>query len=245
MFPTSRTNISTSLTSDLTGRSRILTAFLMTILLSSSWAWGHSTLIERIQKTQNSIVTVQTELTKIMHTSPPRSATFQRTGAGLIIDPSGIIVTNTHIIINAPFIFVILKDGTKLPAQVLFASGNYDFSFLRIQPPYHLQSVKWADSSRIAIGDPIIAIGNADFDLKSILSGHIKSIIQSVSTGTNDFLELDLDLYRGDSGGPVLDDQGRLLGLIMGQRESQQNSSIAIAANKIHQQYLQYKRNLP
>ena len=174
-----------------------------------------STLIDRIQNTQNSIVTVRTELTKIMHTSPPRTATFQRTGAGLIIDPSGIIVTNTHIIINAPFIFVILKDGTKLPAQVLFASGNYDFSFLRIQPPHPLQSVKWADSSLISIGEPIIAIGNSDFDNQSILSGHIKSIIQSVSTGTNDFLELDLDLYHGDSGGPILDDQGRLLGLIM------------------------------
>ena len=218
---------------------------LITQGIIPSYAWSETSLIERIQKTQNSIVTVRTQLTKIMHTSPPKSATFQRTGAGLIIDPSGIIVTNTHIIINAPFIFVILKDGTKLPAQVLFASGNYDFSFLRVQPPHPLQSVKWADSSRIGIGDPIIAIGNADFDHSSILSGHIKSIIQSVSTGANDFLELDLDLYQGDSGGPILDYQGRLLGLIMAKRESQQNSSIAIASNKIHQQYLQYKRNLP
>ena len=221
-----------------------LLAMTQCVLLTSS-VWAQPSLIERIQKTQNSIVTVRTELTKIMHTAPPRSATFQRTGAGLIIDPSGIIVTNTHIIINAPFIFVILKDGTKLPAQVLFASGNYDFSFLRVQPPHPLGSVKWADSSRIAIGDPIIAIGNADFDHSSILSGHIKSIIQSVSMDTRDFLELDLDLYQGDSGGPILDYQGRLLGLIMAKRESQQNSSIAIASNKIHQQYLQYKRNLP
>jgi len=69
--------------------------------------------------------------------------------------------------------------------------------------------------------------------------------MQSFSQGTNDFLELDLDLYHGDSGGPILDYQGRLLGLIMAKRESQPNSSIAIASNKIHQQYLQYKRNLP
>jgi S1-C subfamily serine protease len=228
MLPTSRTILIT-----------------LCILLVFSYCWADSTLIERIQNTQNSIVTVRTELTKMMHTTPPRSATFQRTGSGLIIDASGIIVTNTHIIINAPFIFVILKDGTKLTAQVLFASGNYDFSFLRVQPPHKLQSVKWADSSRIAVGDPIIAIGNADFDNQSILSGHIKSIIQNVSRGTNDFLELDLDLYHGDSGGPILDYQGRLLGLIMAKRESQPNSSIAIASNKIHQQYLQYKRNLP
>jgi len=228
-----------------------------------SCAWGEPTLIDRIQNTENSVVTVRTELTKIMHTSPPgysiantipclpqradrpRTATFQRTGAGLVIDSSGIIVTNTHIIINAPFIFVYLKDGTKLPAQVLFASRDYDFSFLRVRPPHALQSVTWADSSRITIGEPIIAIGNSDFDNQSILAGHVKGIIQSFSAGTNDFLELDLDLYHGDSGGPVLDYQGRLLGLIMAKRESQQNSSIAIASNKIRQQYLQYKRNMP
>ena len=77
------------------------------------------------------------------------------------------------------------------------------------------------------------------------MSGHIKSILQSQSTSTNDFLELDLDLYHGDSGGPILDDQGRLLGMIMAKRESQENSSIAIASNKIHLQYLQYKKNMP
>ena len=191
------------------------------------------------------MVTVRTELTRVMPTTPPRMATFERTAAGLVIDPSGIIVTNTHTIINAPFIFVILRDGTKLPAQVLFASGNYDFSFLKIYPPYPLKSVSWADSSLINIGDPIIAVGNSDYDNQSIMSGHVKSIIQSMSTSTNDFLELDLDLYHGDSGGPILDNDGRLLGMIMAKRESEPNSSIAISSNKIHQQYLQYKENMP
>ena len=106
------------------------------------------------------MVTVRTELTRTMPTNPPRVATFYRTAAGIVIDPSGIIVTNTHTIINAPFIFVILRDGTKLPAQVLYASGDYDFSFLRIDPPYPLSSVPWADSSLINIGDPLIAVGN-------------------------------------------------------------------------------------
>src|SRR5437016_4325981 len=128
-----------------------------------------------------------------MHTSPPRMATFERTAAGLVLDPSGIIVTNTHTIINAPFIFVILRDGTKLPAQVIFASGEYDFSFLRINPPYPLQKVQWADSSLISIGEPIIAIGNSDYDDQSIMSGHVKSILQNLSSASYDFLELDLD----------------------------------------------------
>jgi S1-C subfamily serine protease len=220
-------------------------SFLLWIPAFSECAWADSGLIDRIQQAEKSMVVVRTELTRVMHTNPPELATFYRTAAGIVIDPSGIIVANTHTIIDAPFIFVILRDGTKLPAQVLFASGEYDFSFLKITPPYPLKSVRWADSSLINIGDPIIAVGNSDYDNQSIMSGHIKSIIQSMSTSTNDFIELDLDLYHGDSGGPILDEQGRLLGMIMAKRESQENSSIAIASNKIHRQYLQYKENVP
>jgi S1-C subfamily serine protease len=211
----------------------------------STHAWAESSLIDRIQQTERSIVAVRTELTRTMPTTPPKTATYYRTAAGIVIDPSGIIVTNTHTIIHAPFIFVILRDGTKLPAQVLYACGEYDFSFLKVYPPHRLQSVRWADSSLVNIGDPIIAIGNSDYNDQSIMGGHVKSIIQSLSTSTNDFLELDLDLNHGDSGGPILDYRGRLLGMIMAKRESEENSSIAIASNKIHRQYLQYKKSMP
>ena len=225
--------------------SRIILVLFFMSLGSLHYVWADNTLIDRIQETEKSMVTVRTELTKLMHTTPPQMATFYRTAAGIVIDPSGIIVTNTHTIVDAPFIFVILRDGTKLPAELLFASGEYDFSFLRINPPHPLKSVQWADSSLVNIGDDVIAVGNSDYDNQSIMEGHIKSILQSQSKATNDFLELDLDLYHGDSGGPILDDQGRLLGMIMAKRESQPNSSLAIASNKIHQQYLQYRENVP
>jgi len=226
--------------------SRIITILLfLTLSGSSALVHADTNLIDRIQETEKSIVTVRTELTRLMHTNPPQTALFYRTAAGLVIDSSGIIVTNTHTIIDAPFIFVILRDGTKLPAQVLFASSEYDFSFIKIQPPSPLIPVTFADSSLVNVGDTIVAVGNSDYDNQSIMSGHIKSIIQSMSTSNYDFLELDLDLYHGDSGGPILDYQGRLLGMIMAKRESQPNSSIAIASNKIHQQYLQYKENMP
>src|SRR5580658_8401472 len=117
----------------------ILALFFITLKDFSSFAWADTNLIDRIQQTEKSIVTVRTELTRVMPTTPPQIATYYRTAAGLVIDPSGIIVTNTHTIIHAPFIFVILRDGTKLPAQVLFASGEFDFSFLRINPPYPLK----------------------------------------------------------------------------------------------------------
>jgi S1-C subfamily serine protease len=208
-------------------------------------ALAQSNLIDNIQQAQESVVAVRTELTRIMHTDPPRTATFYRTGLGLVIDPSGIVVTNTHIIVNAPYVFVILKDGTKLPAQLLYASGDYDFSFLRIYPSHRLKSITWADSSLSNIGDAVFALGNTDYDNQSMMEGQIKAILQNRTSGTNDFLELDLDLHHGDSGGPILDEHGRLLGMVMAKRESEPDSSIAIASNKIHLQYLHYKENMP
>lgn len=222
-----------------------MTQLVLALTLMPSYARADDGLIDRIQQTEKSMVVVRTELTRVMHTDPPQMATFYRTAAGIVIDPSGIIVANTHTIIHAPFIFVVLRDGTKLPAQVLFASTDYDFSFLKIDPPYPLQSVRWADSSLVNVGDNILAVGNSDYDNQSIMEGHIKGIIQSRSTLTHDFLELDLDLHHGDSGGPILDEQGQLLGMVMAKRESEPNSSIAIASNKIHLQYLQYKKNVP
>src|ERR1700733_13788183 len=162
--------------------SSIITVLLFITLSSPSLVWAQSNLINRIQETEQSIVTVRTELTRVMHTDPPRMATFYRTAAGLVIDPSGIIVANTHTIIDAPFIFIILRDGTKLPADVLYASGEFDFSFLKIHPPYPLKSVPWADSSLVNIGDTVIAVGNSDYDHQSIMTGHVKSILQSMSS---------------------------------------------------------------
>ncbi len=222
---------------------KIIIPLIFSLLVPLPLALAQNNLIDRIQHMEKSIVTVQTELTRMMQTEPPRAATYYRTAAGLVIDSSGIIVTNTHTIIHAPFIFVILRDGTKLPAQVLFASGEYDFSFLKVQPPHRLAHVQWADSSQVNIGDEIIAVGNSDYNNQSIMGGRVKSILQSRSSMTSDFFELDLDLNHGDSGGPILDANGRLLGMIMAKRESQENSSIAIASNKIRQQYLQLKEN--
>ena len=215
------------------------------LLLACSCAWGQGNLVGHIQQTEKSVVGIQTELSKTMPTNPPRMATFERTAAGLIIDPSGIIVTNTHTIIHAPLIFIFLRDGTKLRAHIIFSSKRYDFSFLKIKPPYPLRAIQWANSSIVKVGKPIVAIRNIDHNNQSILYGHIKKTFHGPFSRSNDFLELDLALRHGDSGGPILDEQGRLLGIIMAKRESRPNSSIAIASNKIHQQYLQYKKNMP
>ncbi len=228
------------------GQSRIILMFFwLWGALGGAIGWAQTSLIDRIQRTESSIVTVRTALTRLMPGDPPKAVTYERTATGLIIDVSGIIVTNTHTILHAPSIDVTLQDGTKLAAKLIYANEMYDFSFLQITPPHPLRRVRWADSSVINVGDAVIAVGNADVDHRSIMQGHVTSIYHSRSAQTNDFFELDLDLYHGDSGGPILDNKGRLLGMIMAKRESVPHASLAIAANKIHQQYWQLKKSVP
>jgi len=215
------------------------------LLFVAPLAWGQNNVFDHIEQAEKSIITVQTELTRVIKTTPPKKITYYRTAIGIVLESSGLIVTNTHTIIHAPFIFVILRDGTKLPAKLIFTSRSYDFSFLRIHPPYPLKKIRWANSSQTHIGEAILVVKNSDYAHRSILEGHIKNILKTKRNGSNDFLELDLDLHHGDSGGPILDNRGRLLGIVMAKSKSQPNTSLAIASNKIHQQYLHYKENVP
>ena len=196
-----------------------------------------------LQFVQASLVEVRTENTKtyVDANGHTKTATYHTQGSGVIIDSHGIIVTNTHIIANAPHIYVGLSDGTKLEARVVYSS-DADFSLIKIDPPYPLQAISWGDSSQAPVGTPIIGLSYAD-DQRHVLSGEITGLINGNDTNDIELIELNLNLYHGDSGGPLLDYQGHLLGIIMGKKNDEQNKSYAIASNKIQQEYLQYKQN--
>lgn len=215
---------------------------LLCVFLLYGPAWAQDSVIGRVQQLQGSLVEVKTVYVRTIRA---RMVSFERSGAGIVIDPSGLVVTNTHIIINAPHIFVLLRDGTKLEARPVFVSAGQDFSFLKIDPPRPLQAIAWADSSRISLGQEIVAVGNSDYNNQSILSGQVSSLLQSHATGENEFIQVNLNLYQGDSGGPILDTQGRLLGIVMGKEKHQDRVGLAIASNKIREQYLRWKQNLP
>ncbi len=221
---------------------RYLTLCLLWLTMPLSTYAQETSLIGRMQNLQASLVEVKTVYSRALSTRNGRMgvASYERHGAGVIIDPSGIIVTNTHIILNAPHIFVGLANGKVLKATVLYASPA-DFSFLKVNAPSPLAAISWADSSQAQLGEVIVALGSSELNHQSILGGQITSLIENKSTGKIELLELNLDLHQGDSGGPILDQQGRLLGLIMGKQKSEDRKSYAIASNKIRREYLKYK----
>ena len=202
------------------------------------------TAAQLLQTVKSSLVEVRTLDTKTFNESDGHTkvAAYHTEGSGVIIGSDGIIVTNTHIVNSAPHIFVGLSDGTILEAKIVYSS-DADFSFLKVDPPYPLASISWADSSQAAIGTSVIALSNADGDGQHILGGVITNTINGITSNKVELFELNFNLYNGDSGGPLLDNQGELLGLIMAKRIDKDDKSYAIASNKIQQEYLQYKQN--
>ncbi len=204
------------------------------------------TAAQLLQSVQSSLVEVRAVDSKTFNESNNHTAiaTYHSQGAGVILDSYGTIVTNTHIIAHAGRILVGLSDGTIWEAKLVHSS-EADFSFIKINPPYPLRAITWADSSLAQVGTPIIALSNADEDHPHILGGEITNLINGVSSNNVEVFELNLNLYHGDSGGPLLDNQGHLLGLIMGKQTDQDNKSYAISSNKIQQEYMRYQQNLP
>jgi len=199
-----------------------------------------------LESVRSSLVEIRTVNSKTFNEGNGHTTvgTYHTQGSGVIIDSQGIIVTNTHIVVNAPHIYVGLSDGTILEAKIVYSS-DADFSFLKVNPPYPLQPITWADSSQAQIGTAVIALSNdnTDNDQEHILGGAITNLINGISSNNIEAFELNLTLYHGDSGGPLLDDQGHLLGLIMGKQLTEDNKSYAIASNKIQREYSQYQQN--
>jgi S1-C subfamily serine protease len=205
---------------------------------------AENNLIEQMEKAEASIVTVRTVYQRPMKVDHHLIlASYERHGAGVIIDPTGIIVTNTHIVINAPHILITLSNGKTYEAGVLVV-GEGDFTLLKINAPTKLRAIPWAESSQTRIGERIMTYGSSDMNSQSMLGGNVIGLIQSNATGAVELLELNLNLYQGDSGGPILDEQGHLLGLVMGKDKSEDRRSFAIASDKIRQEYLKYKQKM-
>lgn len=219
----------------------VILAFSMAIAAPCP-AYAQAALIERLVPIRDSLVTVQTLLTR-KKPQTSQITNYTRNAAGIILNPKGLIVVNTHTIAHAPRIFVTLADGTKKEARIVASSPKFDFSFLKITPPYALKPIRWADSDRLSLGETIITINNSKKHKNTFSEGKVTGFVDSKNTPHRvGMIQLNINLYRGDSGGPVLNTQGRLLGLISGKQNSVEAASFAIASNIIRDEYLKYSK---
>jgi serine protease Do len=164
-----------------------------------------------VAKVLPSVVNISVETLVAKDGVPQRQ---QQVGTGFLIDPSGTIVTNKHVIAGAFRITVTLFDQSQWHAKVLAAAQLLDLAVLKIDVGHPLPFLKFADSDRARIGDPLIVIGNPLGLGTSVSSGIISALHRDLSnTPIDDYIQTDAAINHGNSGGPVLDRDGEVLGV--------------------------------
>src|ERR1700756_2163554 len=135
-------------------------------------------------------------------------------GSGFIIDTSGIVVTNNHVIADADEINVIMNDGTKVKAEIVGVDKKTDLAVLKFKPPKQLTAVKFGDSDRLRLGDWVIAIGNPFSLGGTVTAGIVSAKNRDISSGPYEsYIQTDAAINRGNSGGPLFNLDGEVIGV--------------------------------
>src|SRR6185437_2008930 len=135
-------------------------------------------------------------------------------GSGFIIDPSGLVVTNNHVISEAEEVSVILNDGTTLKAEVVGRDQKTDLALLKVTPTRPLKAVKFGDSDRLRLGEWVIAIGNPFSLGGTVTAGIVSARNRDIQSGPYDnYIQTDASINRGNSGGPLFNLNGEVIGV--------------------------------
>lgn len=135
-------------------------------------------------------------------------------GSGFIIDASGIVVTNNHVIADADEINVILNDGTKIKAEVMGRDKKTDLAVLKFKPEKTLTAVKFGDSDKLRLGEWVVAIGNPFSLGGTVTAGIVSARNRDINSGPYDnYIQTDAAINRGNSGGPLFNLDGEVIGV--------------------------------
>ena len=146
--------------------------------------------------------------------SPRRPRRANSLGSGFVVDPEGIVITNNHVIADAAEITVNFADGSKLPAELIGRDSKTDIAVLKVKPEQPLQSVEFGDSKKLRVGDWVMAIGNPFGLGGSVTLGIVSARNRDINAGPyDDFIQTDAAINRGNSGGPLFDMEGKVVGI--------------------------------
>jgi serine protease Do len=144
----------------------------------------------------------------------PKTKTTSSLGSGFIIDSKGIIITNNHVVKGATDITVRLSDNTELKAKIIGRDTRVDLAVLKVESTKPLPFVSFGDSDKARVGDWVIAIGNPYGLGGSVSAGIISARSRDINVGpVDDFIQTDAAINRGNSGGPLFDVNGKVIGI--------------------------------
>jgi serine protease Do len=173
---------------------------------------------------------------------PGRILREQDQGSGVIVDQAGFIITNYHVVDHASDVLVELSDGETHHAQVVGTDPATDLALLKIGAS-NLTAAPWGKSSAMEVGDPVLAIGSPFGLARTVTAGILSAtgrhaVVQHVNY--QDFLQTDAAVNPGNSGGPLVNMQGQIIGIntaIVG--PTYQGISFAIPSDMVHDVYTQ------
>ncbi len=158
-------------------------------------------------------------------------ATDKSIGTGFIIDKNGLVVTNYHVISEATRVSVFTSDKKSLPATVLGFSAEKDVALLKIDGEYKALSL--ADSDELQVGKKVIAIGNPLGLSFSVTEGIISGLNREGPNGLKEYIQTDVSLNPGNSGGPLLDTTGKVVGINNFKIGNSEGLGFALESNSI------------
>lgn len=146
--------------------------------------------------------------------NPHKDREMGALGSGFIVESSGIVVTNNHVVADAKEITVRVKDHEDYPAELLGADEKTDLAVLRIKPAKSLPAVTWGDSEKMRVGDWVIAVGNPFGLGGTVTAGIVSALGREIGAGPyDDFIQIDAPINTGNSGGPLFNTDGVVVGV--------------------------------
>jgi serine protease Do len=144
----------------------------------------------------------------------PRPRKSSSLGSGFVIDASGIVITNNHVIAEATDIQVIFTDGQRLKAEIIGKDQKVDVAVLRVKPEKPLKAVKFGDSDKSRVGDWVLAVGNPFGLGGSVTAGIVSARNRNIESGPYDnYIQTDAAINKGNSGGPLFNMDGDVIGI--------------------------------
>jgi serine protease Do len=221
---------------------------LAAALVTSDLASRRDAVVQVVEKVSPAVVyvgTVQVVERNFRSFSPlddfffgPRERTeaVEGLGSGVIIEPSGIILTNEHVIRGASQIHVILADGRKLDADVIGSDNDNDLAVLKVAAKGPLPAAKLGASNDLMIGEKVIAIGSPFGLKKTVTVGVVSAVGRSFKADNrtyDDFIQTDASINPGNSGGPLMNIDGEVIGINSAIYAGGQGIGFAIPADKV------------
>ena len=146
--------------------------------------------------------------------APPREFKQRSLGSGFIIDASGLILTNSHVVQKAEKIEVSLSDGRRFNAEIVGHDQMTDLALIRIQTGENLPQLPLGDSESLEVGDWVVAIGSPFGLGNTVTAGIVSAKYRKIGTSAyDDFIQTDASINPGNSGGPLLNLEGEVIGV--------------------------------